>query len=727
MPGTDISTITSTSTVFYLYNVGTGKFIVAGGNWGTQACLKYQTFGAAMTFGNTDHTLIVSGVENNDYQGGDLLGVNYPSYTSGQSWGAGMGPIMEAQSSGFHSASAAYTRSWAFTRVETDDNAKTYTYYMTETLATTSGSSKTVYLGAKKGVNEATGTDNSDLADDVVAFTETQSIQTNNLYYQWRIITQTQMEQAMKDKNYTFFGGLNPNVSYLLSDPFFDRNRKTGFAKWTVSGNGTSTNNTYRYDWWTSARKQNENWDKAIANKYQADDYTNGKYAYMLFGGAGTVSQTFTAPAKGTYKVQCRGVYQGDNVPYLYITVGSTTQKVNLVKASSTLSSTTTTTYYGQKSASKNANGLLDIGKLLYNDNGTYTVEVEIKDVEANATVTVGIGKDKATKSTWYDTQSSGWNRYYYYYYDTDIVAVDNFQVFYQGESEKELILCEDFESSDYISTDNLKKDTHIYLHRTFTANQWNSFVLPISLTAAQVKEFFGESAQVAELNGIGTLSNVKNCIDFKTVDLTTNTTATAIKAGGLYLIKPATASGSLQKVCKYPTTDDADTQDDTEETKPVYDLGILTADVTEIVNPTQSYGNPGSGDQTGSDLNVKYTGTYCKLTYTEGDETYAGPGAKAYVLSKGDMYHLASPMTIKGFRGWLEAYTPDGKAANISMAVDAEGGTTFINGVNLDTTGAETNNLYNANGQLVRQNAKNLNGLAKGIYVMNGKKYIVK
>ena len=44
-------------------------------------------------------------------------------------------------------------------------------------------------------------------------------------------------------------------------------------------------------------------------------------------------------------------------------------------------------------------------------------------------------------------------------------------------------------------------------LHRTFTKNAtndkkgWNSIILPVDMTAAQVKEAFGEAVQMAEFD----------------------------------------------------------------------------------------------------------------------------------------------------------------------------------------------------------------------------------
>lgn len=715
--GKDASSITDTSTEFYLYNVGTGKFIIAGGDWGTQACLKYQDIGAKMSFGDTEHTKIVSGVENTDWQGGDLLGVNYPAYTTGNSWGKGMGLIMEAQSYGFHnstcsSSNGTYTRSISLTRVEDEDNTDTYTYYLTETLTTQSGGTKTFYIGAKYGVNRLSGTDNQEISEDMVAFSESSSYQTeDNLYYQWRLITVNQLKEALDAKDYAIFGGLTPNISYMLSDPFFDRNRSNEFAAWTTTSNTTS-GSSYRYNWFGSS-PTTDAWNKAVINKSTAYNGLNtadyGQYGFLLFEGAGTVSQSITAPDDGTYKVQCRGVYQSNsNVPYLYISNGTSTEKVNLTAATSTISKLTRTTTWGSTTIAPSTTGLVSIGQLLYNDDGTYTVAVEIKATKGQ-TITIGIGKDGATQSQVYSNS---------YYYDTDIVAVDNMELYFTGDDNMELVLDEEYTDDSYINPSNLTMYTHVYLYRKFTANQWNSFVLPITLTARQVKEIFGEGVGLAKLHGLSTNHGdgegqhqaSHHCIDFKTVDLTDGD-AKAIEAGVMYIIKPTVALGPDQITYKDLSGN--------EKTSYVFDLGYLTENITTVAKPTATYGT--TDDQPNG--KVQFVGTYKCLAAGADGGTVAG----SYVFSGGDMYHLASSMKIKAFRGWLNDVEEQetGTKANLTFLIDPEDETTGIITVTPATTAAN-GNVYTLSGQLVRKNGS-LQGLAKGIYVVNGKKVIVK
>lgn len=126
--------VTKLKEEFLLYNVGTGKFMTAGGGWGVQGMLLYQDFGTMMSLDSKGYKtyVIKSNVENVDYKNAKYLGINYPGYTSAGEWGDSntFGPIMEAQSSGTEPVT--YSRKWTFERVEGISDS--YVYNMKETL-----------------------------------------------------------------------------------------------------------------------------------------------------------------------------------------------------------------------------------------------------------------------------------------------------------------------------------------------------------------------------------------------------------------------------------------------------------------------------------------------------------------------------------------------------------------------------------------------------------------
>lgn len=83
----------------------------------------------------------------------------------------------------------------------------------------------------------------------------------------------------------------------------------------------------------------------------------------------------------------------------------------------------------------------------------------------------------------------------------------------------------------------------------------------------------------------------------------------------------------------------------------------------------------------------------------------------------------------IRGFSGWfhynLNKYS---KASELSLSLFDDGSTTPIETVKVDDLNRDTSGkVYSVSGVLVKNNAADLNNLPKGIYVVNGRKYVVK
>ena len=67
-----------------------------------------------------------------------------------------------------------------------------------------------------------------------------------------------------------------------------------------------------------------------------------------------------------------------------------------------------------------------------------------------------------------------------------------------------------------------------------------------------------------------------------------------------------------------------------------------------------------------------------------------------------------------------------NGTAASLKLLSEDEYKSTGINDITIDTCNKPAN-IYNLNGTIVRKNATSTEGLAKGIYLFNGKKIVVK
>lgn len=707
--------VTNLKEEFLLYNVGTGKFMTAGGGWGVQGMLLYQDFGTMMGLESQKNNtyVIKSNVENGDYKNAKYLGINYPGYTSAGNWGDSntFGPIMEAQINGTANDNK-YGRAWTFERVEGISDS--YVYNMKETLTLRTlifnifKSDLELYMGASYGENPEKGpVGGYDVfVGDTATFTTTDVFKSTfasgkekAAYYQWILVPKSEIMDVY-NKSIEAGGGLNANFTYLVTDPMFDRNHGK-FSAWTGNIKGSGTGTDKRYDWLNKEPKS-DNWDAADFRKVSIESKENGKYSFASFDGIGEVSQTFKAPVTGVYEIECRGFYQGHEAK-LFVTVGDVTKEAPLVNAGSEFTKCTLLPDYGGTNVTDSMK--IIAGKALYdNENGQYTVKVVIS-ANAEDDIKIGIKKDAATKSRGILIN---------YYYDTDFVGVDNFAVRYVGKSKASIfVLDEDSTSEDYMkkATGDAYKDVTVYLKRRFTLNKWNSFVTPVGLTNAQVKQAFGDDVKVAELAGVGGVTGCESSIDFRTVDLSQE--GIAIKPAQMYLVKPTKNAVDMN----------LELVDGTKVSGKMYLIGRCSLDGNKITNGTLTIkpteGQPAEGAEiTGAQVDFK--GTYVALDATN------GPQAGAYAWSGGDMYHLKKANAIKGFRGWLVDHTETG---NHSIKFNiGDGSVTSIDEVIANDRAEKTSDaVYTVDGVKIRDNASSLEGLPAGLYIFKGKTHLVK
>ncbi len=311
----------------------------------------------------------------------------------------------------------------------------------------------------------------------------------------------------------------------------------------------------------------------------------------------------------------------------------------------------------------------------------------------------------------------------------------DNFKIEYLGTPPNVLILDEDQTDGGYIKAqaqdDNktLQKSI-VYLHRTMNTDKWNSLVLPISLTVGQVKSIFGDQVHISEFKGAIDANHPQRIIfDPITADRN-DPDAIAIEAGKLYLVKP-TADGGMP-------------QEQTEKTFNKDGYNISVTDYYTIVGVTfkkksdiadDAYSGRVTGTTGNEDFDTKqkvqFVGTYVKCFDTNNQIP-----ANSYVLNgnnqggtAGLWYYRTVKTKTKGFRGWLQSangHASKGFECEINGVVDqVNGDATAIEGIEAEQQ--HNANIYNLNGQLVRQGATSTEGLPSGLYIVGGKKVVVK
>lgn len=254
---------------------------------------------------------------------------------------------------------------------------------------------------------------------------------------------------------------------------------------------------------------------------------------------------------------------------------------------------------------------------------------------------------------------------------------------------EEFLVLDEDEKLDD---SRNLTKAIMVF-HRTFTTGKWNSLILPVDMTAYQVKAAFGAEAKIARFDRLK-----DNWIYFSPVE--PDADGNMLKANIPYIIKPTKEPDSVNR--NYNVGSDKEKHID----GPVYTVtGIYYGG-----QPTEMKCN-----DTGSSTNTGMT-HYGSYEYRQ------EVPAKSYMLSKGDMVHTSKVHNVKSYRSWLEETTPSEKTLQLKVS-DSDNSTTDIKVI--EEAPQNANAVYNVNG--MRMNSSNTDNLPKGVYIINNKKVVIK
>lgn len=238
-------------------------------------------------------------------------------------------------------------------------------------------------------------------------------------------------------------------------------------------------------------------------------------------------------------------------------------------------------------------------------------------------------------------------------------------------------------------------KNATMLLRRTFTKSAdnnkkgWNSIILPVDMTAVQVKQAFGDGVQMAKFDRLE-----NNWIKFSTVDVAGEDVV--LHKNTPYII--------------YPTQ------------KPLGNYSYKIDGVTEILDGPV-YVAKGI-DYVDQPSELEYTVNGIGMTYTG---SYSNPTAvskNSYMFSKGDLVHTNKEHTVKAYRCWLKEDAPSGKMLMFSLDGNGLDGTTGIQVIEENKQNTNTG-IYNLDG--VRMNTNNIDKLPKGVYVVNNKVVVKK
>jgi hypothetical protein len=272
-----------------------------------------------------------------------------------------------------------------------------------------------------------------------------------------------------------------------------------------------------------------------------------------------------------------------------------------------------------------------------------------------------------------------------------------------------------------------------MYFQRTFVGGEgngegkWNSLILPVNLTKAQFTELFGSDAKLAQANNLykkvgkdkdgNTLE--QRIIGFEIVPDPTHESDAFLVANTPYIIYMTKEAIEGHQNLSYQNT---------------WDAGDISGEIYKLDKDSEAggvtYGTAETRVNTGEvDFKNPFVTEWklTKLAFKGSYEPKQSLAAGDYIFNNGDMYHLTqSGHTMKAFRCWLTPVYETSSDANAAKAFSFgfDGNeTTGIDNVHANRLDNKSQKVYNMNGQQI----DSLLGVQPGIYIVGGKKVVIK
>ena len=752
---------TNPAKVFFFYNVKTGKFLSAGGYWDTHVALK--DYGKQICIvGSTKTKRLAMDITTAQ---GNFLAFSGDYKDIGQN-------TKEGKDAGlFVDRGESEAKGWTFTLVDEATNTfkiSTTGKYTTYIWDYPKVSNPKVYLCAAK---DATVKGNN-----CEAYTEADLNKDAELAAgaTWRVYSLADLIalQVKGIENMT----APLDLSFKLKSPGFPRGASDLKTGWTIKSYSTQTEDG-EAGWYFGLH----NVYTKVPNKWnvgetKVDKFSDASYTYLFDGTTykqedkndevnskpyeREMSKFYTASVKsvhgliwqdvevtksGTYQIECKGfsttpkavIFAGvkdpnNNEQMLQnrISKNVLVQTSNMTEAEKMALGVTANTANGTS-----AHNVDYAGKEFYTTD-KYTNSVQVKvEVPDGGTSTIRFGILIGQKN---DTETPAADEW---------TVFDDFRLLFVSKTvNQDLVLDQDREDLKYLTeTTNTYKNVSLHLNKKLIQNKWNSFVLPVDLTASQIRKAFGANTRLAKLSNL-----TGSAIEFASVDMDAVVDGKpAMEAYMPYIIFP---SGSENDVTSPNYTAELEKSDGS--TVKVM-IGANHYVIPSVTVPTKKEGDKEVCDWSklkndnwttsmeSTDGKMMAIGTFAR---TFGEATQKPDGTwnitnkdkiisgredlkNCYFFDNGKMYH--SKDRARGLRGFSCWFKPvNGKSQNASFTLDGVSqGTTGIEDILADyeqPVSRFANGIYNLNGQLVKQ-GNSTAGLPSGLYIVNGKKCIVR
>lgn len=762
--------------VYFLYNVGTGKFLNMGGYWGVHVFMKDYPMPLWTRNGKSlNGTPSLNFKQNIATTEGSLM----KWVNSGRNNTTDVGVFCDRKETGGNNG----YDGWFFEEVA-DKGKNTYHIY---TYSESSGNSDyseddKLYLFAHpQGLGTADKNCGADKMENLLTAFPSDD------YNKWRVLTLQDIYNLQKENSDDLDGPLD--LSFKLKCPGFERGR-TDINEWkvftssaalgsytrigleelnykmdtkksdepvslsrgsgeTYNNGGFKTTSPYSYSFPYSGTTPQD-----IKN---IDDYRRfmGKFFCMdVHGTHGYIHQKMYVKHAGTYVVECKG-YSNTEKAHLFAGVaGKDGHGMGSFDGSRRTVMLNQVSYMTEDEKTRlhvNEKNMDYAGKEFYESNkynNSVIVQVTqkmIDDAKAagkeGACIAFGlyIGNPNDANET---PDADEWT------------VFDDFRVLYASNTEDEDLILDELRGDLKYLEDGINyKNRILHLAKTFTKDRWNSFVLPVELTVSQVRAAFGANVRLAKLK---TLTDTQ--LQFETVNLDGKADKDiALDAYWPYIIFPTKtmeASNGNPYTATITTTGSG----------PNYEVTIQGQ---HFVIPNVTFKMTADNKNDLSYMNKDAAGNYLwTSTLSNGDETITAYGTfvrtfdpeatqdetsgkwipssrrreiipgyddlvGSYFFDNGNVYYSDTKVRgLRGFSCWFKPNKPNNNEAPAFYldGVEQEAGLTAIGELIVGPEAAnrygKNNGVYNLQGQRVGNTTE---GLPSGIYIVNGRKHVVR
>ena len=750
--------------VYFLYNVGTGKFLNMGGYWGTHASMKdypmplwtrkgsyaEATDGSITPSLNFTHNIATT-------EGKLIKWVN-----SGSSTDAGVfcDRPEDSNANGYDG--------WFFEEVEGDEK-NTYRIYTYSTRTVGLTSSRLYLFGYPQGLGTADKNCGADTKQNL-----SQDFP-NDDFHKWRVLTLQDVYTLQQENSEDLDGPLD--LSFKLKCPGFERGR-TDINEWYVYTSSVAPESYTRigleeYNFKTRTTKSTSatplsrgtgedhnngkfttsspytynfpysNTDsKPITNK---DDYRRfmGKFFCMdVHGTHGYIYQKVYVKHAGTYVVECKG-YSNTPKAHLFAGVaGQDDQGMGSFDGSRRTIMLNQVSYMPEAEKSRlhvNEKNMDYAGKEFYESNkynNSVIVQVtqEMIDNAGDAGACIAFGLYIGNPNDANETPDAD-----------EWTVFDDFRVLYASNVKSEDLILDELRGDlEYLKDGITYKNRMLRLAKTFTKDHWNSFVLPVDLTVSQVRAAFGANVRLAKLKALTDTE-----LQFETVNLDGKADKDiALDAYKPYIIFPTKTMEANNGNPYTATITTTGTGENFEVT--------IQGQRFEIPNVTFKMTDDNKNDLNNMDTNNWTTKLTDKAEAITAYGTFVrtfDPNAKqdemgvwkfsdkkgtirdnydnlmgSYFFDYGNVYYSdTKERGLRGFSCWFKpnnneapAFYLDGVKQEAELTSIGE----LIVGPEAANRYGKNNGVYNLQGQRVGNTTE---GLPSGIYIVNGRKHVVR